>query len=274
MAHIVCIAGPKGGTGKTTTAVNLAVSLALFEKKTLLVDADPLGHATTAMGVCKEDLQRDFFSCMAGVGRLSESWVPTGLDFLRLVPARYESHAARFGGTAGPGAFLHLHDCLLEASQEWEFVLLDTPPAMSPTAASVIAAADWLLIPMQCQIFTLESLQHLLEAVKTLHRNRSTGPKIAGLLLTMCESGDERGASVTHDVLGRFGRSLIRTVIPRDRRLQDAADDGRPLVLQDIMAPGAKAYLHLGLELIDFFEDRRRERQTGEKTKVTHDPGR
>lgn len=255
MAHIICIASQKGGTGKTTTAVNLAGSLALFEKKTLIVDCDPLGNATTGLGIEKKTLSRDLFTALSNRCSFGETIVSTELEFLKLVPSRFDLLSDEDNEGRLTPEMTRLRMLLLELEKQWDYIIIDSPPSLSHMAICAMVASDWLLIPMQCQIFTLESLGNLLRVVRHIHRQIGRGPRIAGILFTLCEYEESGCLMLTSDLLKGFEKSLIRTTIPRDRLLQDAADFGKPLVLHDIMAEGARAYLHLGLELVEFFNN-------------------
>jgi chromosome partitioning protein len=254
MAHIICIVSQKGGTGKTTTAVNLAGSLALLEKKTLLIDCDPLGNATTGVGIDKSRLSRNLYHAIIGQVGLHEVIVPTELEFLKVAPAEFELLRAERKLAFVPNREERLRHLLETVHPGFDYVIIDSPPSLNYLARSAMVSSDWLLIPIQCQIYTLEGLGQLLRTAREIQDVFATGLRIAGVLFTMCEGNGSGATACAGTLLSSFQENIFKSTIPWDRLLRESSDFGRPLVLHDITAGGARAYLDLTLELVRFFE--------------------
>jgi len=255
MAHVICIVSQKGGTGKTTSSVNIAGALALFEKRTLLIDCDPLGNATTGIGIEKDSLPGTLFHALTGQFSIEDVTQPTHLEFLDIVPARFELLEAEKKLALTPNRDTRLRMILGAILPGYEYVIIDSPPSLNFLAISAIVSADWLLIPMQCQMFTLEGLGQLLSIAREIKARHNPGLRIAGVLFTMCEKRRNGGTVCTDRILSNFADNIFRSTIPWDRLLRESSDFGKPLVLHDITATGAAAYLNLTLELVRFFEN-------------------
>jgi len=257
MAHVICIVSQKGGTGKTTSSVNIAGALALFEKRTLLIDCDPLGNATTGLGLDKDSLPGTLFHALTGRFAIEDIIRKTDLEFLNIVPARFELLEAERKLSLIPESDTRLRMVLGAVLPDYDYVIIDSPPSLNFLAISAITSADWLLIPMQCQMFTLEGLGQLLAIAREIKARHNPGLRIAGVLFTMCDKRRNGAVVCTETVLDNFTNNIFRSTIPWDRLLRESSDFGKPLVLHDIAAEGAKAYLALTLELIRFFENRK-----------------
>ena len=257
MAHVICIVSQKGGTGKTTSSVNIAGALALFEKRTLLIDCDPLGNATTGLGIDKDALPRTLYHALTGRFAVEDVIRSTDMEFLNIVPARFELLEVEKKLSLIPDCESRLRMVLGAVLPDYDYIIIDSPPSLNFLAISAITSADWLLIPMQCQMFTLEGLGQLLAIAREIKARHNPGLRIAGVLFTMCEKRGTGAAVCTDKVLDSFTNNIFRSTIPWDRLLRESSDFGKPLVLHDIAAEGAKAYLNLTLELIRFFENRR-----------------
>jgi chromosome partitioning protein len=251
MAHVICIVSQKGGTGKTTTAVNVAGCLALLEKKTLVVDCDPLGNATTGLGIDKTVLERSLFDVLARDFRFIDAIVPTRMDFLWAVPATSDLMALEKTRSLTSG-IIRLRRQLAKVIHHYDYIILDAPPSLGFMAICAMVASSWLLIPIQLQIFTLEGVGQLLEVARNLQKTWNPDLKIAGVLFTMCHADTD--ADTETAVLSLFKDNRFRVTIPYDRLLRECSDFGKPLVLHDITARGARSYLQLTIELVRFFE--------------------
>jgi chromosome partitioning protein len=250
MSRIVCIASQKGGTGKTTTAVNLSASLALLEKRTLLVDFDPQGNAATSLGIDKRALGSDVSQALAGISALRDVIVRTRLEFLDFAPARFGLFAVedRLVKT-GADAFGFRSRIEVDAGA-YDFIIIDSPPSIRYLTLCAMAAADFLLIPIQPGLYTLEGLGQLLHVAGRI-RASNRFPKIGGILLTMCNGNSADGKA--REILEKLGSLLFSTSIPLDPRLAEAADGGMPLALLDLTSKGAGAYLDLAREIVERF---------------------
>jgi len=254
MARVIAIANQKGGVGKTTTAINLAASLAVAEKRVLAVDLDPQGNLTSGFGQQKAPGLYDALYSAAPLPSPS----PTALEYLKIVPSDADLSGLEVELAAVDGREFRLRAALEPVRADFDYILLDTPPSLGLLAVNALTAADSVLVPIQCEYFALEGLGAFLG---TLERIRaSLNPKVAleGVLLTM---GDERtnlSQQVSADVRTHFGDQVFKTTIPRSIRLAEAPSFGKPVLLYDIKSRASECYLSLAKELLD--RDRKRGR--------------
>ncbi len=250
MAHIICIAGQKGGTGKTTTAINLAASLALQEKKTLLIDCDPQGSTTTGMGINKQAPLKDLYHILTGNASILKVMLNSRIEFLKIIPARFKliHIESKLASISGAEALLQhrLKPCL----DRFDYIIIDTPASMGFFTVCALAASNQVLIPFQYQVFALEGLVQLLTIIQKVRIKINPRLRISGILLTMCEVFRSMRSQINDDLPANLGQAVFETTIPFDRRLQDSVNMALPLALIDLNAAGAQAYLKLALEII------------------------
>lgn len=250
MTHIICIGNQKGGVGKTTTAINLAAAFAIAEKKTLLVDLDPQGHATIGMGLKKKLITKTSYHGLIGEANTDEIAMDSELQRLKVIPANIK--LAKFEteriGLAGKERLLRtlLHDI----KGKYDYVVIDCPPSINLLTANAITAAHSLLIPLQCEFFAIEGLTHFLRIFQILKKRFNPQIKIAGILLTMLCSTERHSEQIAHDVQNRLKNMVFKTMIPRDVQFQKSVLHGKPLLFYDMKSIGAQCYFNLAKEIL------------------------
>ena len=200
MGHIVCITSQKGGVGKTTTAINLSAAFALAEKDSLLIDCDPLGHATSGLGFDKTRIKKSLYDALAGQATIGEIIVGSGLRCLKLLPAKISLCRAEFELTTAKFKEYVLRDLLVGIKSEYDYIVIDCPPSLNFLTINAMIASDLLLIPLQCEFYALEGLDYQLEIIKVIKEGFIPEIRIAGILLTMHEEGEPLSSQIAKNV--------------------------------------------------------------------------
>ncbi|MBF0507947.1 MAG: ParA family protein [Deltaproteobacteria bacterium] len=250
MEKIICIANQKGGVGKTTTAVNLAASLAVGEKKTLLVDCDYQGNATTGVGLSGRNTLKNLYHLMIGQATLEEVIYPTDLPHLFILPSSQHLIGAEVELFDVAGKERILKEKLSLISGEYQYILLDCPPSLGLMTISALVAADAVLIPLQCEYYAMEGLSQLLDTIKRVKKNLNVHLGLKGILFTMFDTRNNLAHQVTSKVKDHFKDKVFSTVIPRNVRLSECPSHGKPAVLYDVNSRGAQSYLELATEIM------------------------
>ena len=251
MARIIAIANQKGGVGKTTTAVNLAASLAISEKRVLLVDADPQGNATSGVGIPKDIVRWSLYDALLEERPVAEIVLRHGqIAHLSVLPATQDLVGAELELVGREGREHALRRILDKVREDYDYVLVDCPPSLGLITLNVLTAADGVLIPIQCEYYALEGISQLLNTINLVQQNFNPGLAIDGVLLTMYDSRLNLCRQVAEDVKEYFGDKVIGSVIPRNIRLAEAPSYGKPILLYDVASIGAKSYLAAGQELL------------------------
>jgi chromosome partitioning protein len=251
MAYTVAITNQKGGVGKTTTAVNLAAALAIAERRTLLVDADPQGNTTSGVGIAKVELQVSLYDVLVDDHPVHDVIHPVaGLRHLSLLPATQDLVGAELQLVERPFRESALRRVLEPLESEYDYIVVDCPPSLGLLTLNVLAAVQQLIIPIQCEYYGLEGISQLLNTIRLVQQNINPGLAIGGVLLTMYDSRLNLCRQVAEDATEYFGPKVFGTPIPRNVRLAEAPSFGKPILLYDVQSVGAKSYLAVAQELL------------------------
>ena len=260
--RIICIANQKGGVGKTTSAVNLAASLAAAERKTLLVDMDPQGSAGSGVGVDKEKLRQSIYDALInGVG-LADITIKTALPYLEIIPSTTDLAGAELELVSATEREIRLRNAFASLSTSYDYIIIDCPPSLGLLTINAMTAANSVLIPLQCEFYAMEGLSQILKTIRLVKKGLNPGISIEGILLTMFDSRINLSRQVSEEIRTHFKDKTFNTVIPRNVRLSEAPSHGKPVLLYDIASRGATSYLELAKEIIQREDSNAKEDRT------------
>ncbi|MCB8840556.1 ParA family protein [Aurantimonas sp. VKM B-3413] len=251
--RIITIANQKGGVGKTTTAINLSTALAAIDKRALVIDLDPQGNASTGLGIDKDDRSLSTYDVLKETASITEAAMPTAVPNLSIIPSTMDLLGLEMEISGVAGRAYRLRDALhfhqVEGAQ-FDFVLIDCPPSLNLLTINAMAAADSILVPLQCEFFALEGLSQLLQTVEQVRDSLNPTLDLHGIVLTMYDGRNNLAAQVVRDVRSFMGEHVYDTVIPRNVRVSEAPSFGKPAILYDMKCPGSQAYIQLASEII------------------------
>jgi len=251
MGKIIAIANQKGGVGKTTTAINVAASLAALEQKTLIVDADPQANSASGIGINPRTIEISIYECMVDGADIKHAIIETEIDYLHLIPSNIDLVGAELELVNLENREERMRESLAPIRDEYDFIIIDCSPSLGLITVNAMTAADTIIIPVQCEYFALEGLGKLLNTIKIIQSRLNPELEIEGILLTMYDVRLRLSNQVVEEVRQHFQDIVFDTIIPRNVKLSEAPSFGKPVLAHDANSTGAISYLNLAREIID-----------------------
>ena len=252
VAKIIAVANQKGGVGKTTTAVNLSACLAYRGKKTLLIDVDPQGNATSGLGFDKNTVQKSIYDALINSVDIKDCILASEVENLDLCPSNIQLAGAEVELVPLMSRENRLKNAVSDVKDKYEYILIDCPPSLGLLTLNSLTAADTILVPIQCEYYALEGLSQLMNTVKLVKKHLNTSLEVEGVVLTMFDARTNLSLQVVDEVKKYFSKKVYRTIIPRNVRLSEAPSFGQPIIIFDSKSKGAECYLSLADEVIEY----------------------
>jgi chromosome partitioning protein len=250
MNKIIAIVNQKGGVGKTTTAINLAASLALSGEDILLIDIDPQGNSTSGLGISRDSIDATLYTVFSGRCSMQEATFETATEHLMLIPSSIDLLGAEIELASRDGREKILSEALLEIKEKYRYIFIDCPPSLGILTLNALVAADSVLVPVQCEYYALEGLGLLTRTLRLVQGSLNPNLDIEGILLTMFDPRNNLSHQVVTEIKKHFGDKVYQTVIPRNVALGEAPSHGKPIILYDARSRGAQGYLSLAKEIM------------------------
>jgi chromosome partitioning protein len=262
LSTVFAIANQKGGVGKTTTAINLAASLAANDFRVLVIDCDPQGNATTGLGIAKDAGQPGTYQILLGEASVPEATIATDFEGVSLIHADKNLVGANLELVEIPNREFRLRERIAEIRDDYRFILIDCPPALDLLTLNALIAADSVIVPIQCEFFALEGISELMDTIDRIREGFQHPLQVEGILLTMFDDRTNLTRQVAADLKEFFHDQIFQTVIPRSIRLAEAPSFGKPILAYDPRSRGAESYIKLAKEILEHEQQRKRERAT------------
>ena len=250
MGRVICIANQKGGVGKTTTAVNLSASVAVAEKRVLLVDIDPQGNSTSGVGLAIKEAEETIYQALLRGSGIREITQKTALPYLHVIPSNTDLIGAEVELIQERDRERKLDHLLHEVEGDYDFIFIDCPPSLGLLTINSLTAAHSVIIPLQCEYYAMEGLTQLLKTIRLIKQAFNPRLEVEGILLTMFDGRNNLAHQVIQEVRTHFKDKVFRTIIPRNIRLSEAPSHGKPALLYDVHSRGAESYLSLAREIL------------------------
>ena len=254
MTTIIAFAIHKGGVGKTTTAINIGASLAAIDKRVLLIDLDPQGNAGTGLGFVRSAHPESVYGVIMGTALAADNILTTAVKNLHIMPSSMALAGAEIDLLDADNREFRLRDALAPIAEYYDYILLDCPPTLGYLTINALTAADYVVVPMQCEFYSLEGVQQLMMTIRAVHDKLNPKLNVLGFLLTMYDRRYGVTRAVDDDVRRAFGDQVFKTVVPRNVRMSEAPSFGKPALFYDFNCPGAQAYLRVATEIIQKLE--------------------
>ncbi|MFA5340873.1 MAG: AAA family ATPase [Clostridia bacterium] len=250
MGKVMAVANQKGGVGKTTTSINLSASLAYMGKKTLLIDNDPQGNATSGLGIDKWTVEKSIYDSLINDIEIKDTILPTMIDKLFICPSNIQLAGAEIELVSQMMRENRLKNAIEQIKSHYDYIIIDCPPSLGLLTLNSLTAADTILVPIQCEYYALEGLKQLMKTVSLVQKHLNPSLKVEGVVMTMYDSRTNLSFQVVESVREHFSDRVYRTIIPRNVRLSEAPSHGLPIIIYDKDSKGAISYMELAEEVI------------------------